>query len=149
MVKLDLPEFDYQIHKAEGKLWIFDIIRKKPVVLTPEEWVRQHIVHFFIRHLNYPKALIKIESGLKYNQLQKRSDVTVYNREGNPWLLMECKSPQLPLNQNVVMQAAVYNANLKAKFVAVSNGMKHVCYKVKQNSSETELLKTFPEYPIP
>lgn len=146
MVKLDLPGFDYQISKAEGKIWIFDIIRKKQVVLTPEEWVRQHIIHFFINHLKYPRSLIKIESGLKYNQLQKRSDVVVYDRNGKPWLLMECKAPDLQLNQNVVMQAAVYNNDIKAKYIAISNGMQHVCYEVKENVLETELLKSFPEY---
>lgn len=146
MVKLDLPGFDYQVSKAEGKIWIFDIIRKKRVVLTPEEWVRQHIVHFFINQLNYPKSLIKIESGLSYNQLQKRSDVVVYDRTGSPWLLMECKSPGLQLNQSVVMQAAVYNQNIRAKYIAVSNGMKHACYEVKGDVTETELLKNFPEY---
>lgn len=147
MVKLDLPGFDYQVSKAEGKIWIFDIIRKKRVVLTPEEWVRQHIIHFFINQLKYPKSLIKIESGLTYNRLQKRSDVVVCDREGKPWLLMECKSPELPLNQNVIMQAAVYNQNIRAKYIAVSNGMKHVCYEVKEDVSETGLLKSFPEYP--
>ncbi len=146
MVKLDLPGFDYQISKAEGKIWIFDIIRKKQVVLTPEEWVRQHVIHFFINHLKYPRSLIKIETGLKYNQLQKRSDVVVYDREGKPWLLMECKAPDLKLNQNVVMQAAVYNNDIKAKYISISNGMQHVCYEVKKNASETELLKSFPEY---
>lgn len=146
MVKLDLPGFDYQVSKAEGKIWIFDIIRKKRVVLTPEEWVRQHIIHFFINQLNYPKSLIKIESGLTYNRLQKRSDVVVHNREGKPWLLMECKAPDLQLNQNTIMQAAVYNQNICAKYIAVSNGMKHVCYEVKDDVSETELLKSFPEY---
>lgn len=146
MVKLDLPGFDYQISKAEGKIWIFDIIRKKRVVLTPEEWVRQHIVHFFIDQLKYPKSLIKIESGLTYNQLQKRSDVVVYDREAKPWLLMECKAPDLKLNQNTIMQAAVYNNEVKAKFIAVSNGLQHVCYEVKENVSETVLLKNFPEY---
>lgn len=147
MVKLDLPGFDYQVSKAEGKIWIFDIIRKKRVVLTPEEWVRQHIIHFFINQLKYPKSLIKIESGLTYNRLQKRSDVVVCDREGKPWLLMECKSPELPLNQNVIMQAAVYNQNIRAKYIAVSNGMKHVCYEVKEDVSETGLLKSFPKYP--
>lgn len=147
MVKLDLPGFDYQVSKAEGKIWIFDIIRKKRVVLTPEEWVRQHIIHFFINQLKYPKSLIKIESGLTYNRLQKRSDVVVCDREGKPWLLMECKSPELPLNHNVIMQAAVYNQNIRAKYIAVSNGMKHVCYEVKEDVSETRLLKSFPEYP--
>lgn len=148
MVKLDLPGFDYQISKAEGKLWIFDVIRKKPVVLTPEEWVRQHIVHFFINTLKYPRSLIKIETGVKYNRLQKRSDVVVYDREGNPWLLLECKAPELQLNQTVVMQAAVYNATTKAKYVAVSNGLKHVCYQTQPDVAEIALLKEFPEYPI-
>lgn len=146
MVKLDLPGFDYQISKAEGKIWIFDIIRKKRIQLTPEEWVRQHIIHFFINQLNYPKALIKIESGLTYNRLQKRSDVVVYSRDGKPWLLMECKSPDLALSQNTIMQAAVYNQTIGARYIAVSNGLKHVCYEVKQDVSETALLKSFPEY---
>lgn len=146
MVKLDLPGFDYQVSKAEGKIWIFDIIRKKRVVLTPEEWVRQHIVHFFIHQLNYPKTLIKIESGLTYNRLQKRSDVVVYDREGKPWLLVECKSPDIQLSQSTLMQAAVYNQDIGAKYIAVSNGMKHVCYEVKKNVSETGLLKNFPAY---
>lgn len=147
MVKLDLPGFDYQISKAEGKLWIFDIIRKKPVVLTPEEWVRQHIVHYFIDQLTYPKSLIRIEGGLKFNQLQKRSDVVVFNRQGKPWLLMECKSPEMKLSQNTIMQAAVYNNNIQAKYIALSNGMQHVCYEVKENVADVELLKAFPGYP--
>lgn len=146
MVKLDLPGFDYQISKAEGKLWIFDVIRKKQVVLTPEEWVRQHMIHYFMNQLSYPKSLIKIEGGLKYNQLQKRSDIVVFNREGSPWLLMECKSPEIQLTQHTVMQAAVYNNNIKAKYLAISNGMQHACYEVKENVSEVELLRTFPKY---
>lgn len=146
MVKLDLPGFDYQISKAEGKLWIFDIIRKKQVVLTPEEWVRQHIIHYFINQLNYPKSLIRIEGGLKYNQLQKRSDVVVFDREGKPWLLMECKSPERKLSQNTIMQAAVYNNNIKAKYIALSNGLQHACYEVKEQVVNVEVLKTFPEY---
>lgn len=147
MVKLDLPGFDYQISKAEGKLWIFDVIRKKAVMLTPEEWVRQHIVHFFINALKYPRSLIKIETGLTYNQLQKRSDVVVFDREGNPWLLLECKAPEVALNQQTVMQAATYNANVKARFIAISNGLKHVCYEVQQDVVEIKLLKEFPAYP--
>lgn len=146
MVKLDLPGFDYQVSKAEGKIWIFDVIRKKRVQLTPEEWVRQHLVHFFINQLGYPRTLIKIESGLTYNTLQKRSDVVVYDREGNPWLLVECKSPEVQLTQDTVMQAAVYNQNIRARYIAVSNGLKHVCYEVKSDVSQTELLKSFPEY---
>lgn len=147
MVKLDLPGFDYQISKAEGKLWIFDVIRKKPVALTPEEWVRQHIIHFFINTLCYPRALVTIESGLKYNKLQKRSDVVVFDRTGQPWLLLECKSPDVVLDQKTVMQVSVYNQQVKAKFIAVSNGLKHICYEAQQDVDAIKLLKEFPEYP--
>ena len=146
MQQLNFSSFSFRFKNSENKVLIFDEIRKKFIILTPEEWVRQHVVHHLLYELKYPKSLIKIESGLKYNQLQKRSDVVVYNREGNPWLLMECKAPDLKLNQNVVMQVAVYNNDVKAKYIAISNGMQHVCYEVKQNVSETELLKTFPEY---
>ena len=95
MIKLNLPDFDYKLKKAEGKVWIFDVIRKKYLVLTPEEWVRQHVVHFLITHKKYPKALIKLEGGLNYNQLQKRSDIVVFDREGKPWMIMECKAPAI------------------------------------------------------
>src|SRR5690606_466079 len=74
MIKLNLPAFDYKLKKADGKVWIFDGIRKKYVVLTPEEWVRQHIVQYMLNHLKYPKSLIKVEASLMYNSLNKRAD---------------------------------------------------------------------------
>lgn len=144
MVALNLPEFDVKLKKSEGKVWIFDGIRKKYVALTPEEWVRQHLVHYFIDHLHYPKSLIKIEQGLKYNELQKRSDIIVFDRTGNPWMIVECKSPLVDLNQDTTQQVTVYNSNIQARYVTLSNGMKHVCYEM--NGSNVELLKNFPEY---
>jgi len=144
MVVLNLPEFDVKLKKSEGKVWIFDGIRKKYLVLTPEEWVRQHLIHYFMDQLNYPKSLIRIEQGLKYNQLQKRSDIIVFDRNGNPWMIVECKAPDVKLNQSSVQQVAVYNSSIKAKYVAVSNGMKHVCYEL--TGSNIVLLKNFPKY---
>lgn len=146
MLALNLPPFDVKLKKSEGKVWIFDVIRKKYVVLLPEEWVRQHVVHYFIHHLNYPKALIKIEQGLKYNQLQKRSDILVFDRSGNPWMIVECKSPEIQLSQQSVQQVAVYNADIKAKYVAVTNGLKHICYEASSDVNNIVMLKDFPQY---
>jgi len=147
MYKLNLPEFDYKLKKAEDKIWIFDGIRKKYIVLTPEEWVRQHFIQYLIQQRNYPKTLIKIEGGLVYNQLQKRTDIVVFNREGKPWMIVECKSPDVPLSPATLSQASVYNASLKAEFITVTNGMVHYCANVNWDERKTTLLNDTPFYP--
>jgi hypothetical protein len=146
MVNLNLPSFDYSIKKADGKVWIFDVIRKKFIVLTPEEWVRQHFIHYMINSLKYPKALVKVEGGLSYNQLQKRSDIVVYNREGVPWMIVECKSPDQKLNQQTLQQVSVYNNTLRATYIAVTNGLVHVCCKMDWDEKQSVLLDVFPQY---
>ncbi len=146
MIELNLPVFEYNLKEAEGKIWIFDIIRKRYIVLTPEEWVRQHFVHYIITELKYPRALIKIESGLQFNQLRKRSDIVVHNREGAPWMIIECKSPDQKLNQKTLEQVTVYNNTLKATYVSVTNGLIHLCCKVDWIERSNSLLKAFPEY---
>jgi hypothetical protein len=148
MLALNLPQFEVNLKKSEGKVWIFDGIRKKYMVLTPEEWVRQHLVNYFIHHLKYPRTLIQVERGLHYNQLQKRSDIIVYDRSGNPWMIVECKSPDVELNQKSILQVAVYNSDVKAKYVSISNGLKHVCYEAKPELNDVVLLKDFPEYNV-
>ena len=140
MVKLNLPSFEYKLRDANGKVWIFDGIRKKYVVLTPEEWVRQHFINHLVNHLGYPKALLKVEAGLKYNKLSKRSDIVVYNREGIPWMVIECKAPDLTIDEKSILQVSVYNKTLKAAYVVLTNGMKHLCFDVsKEIKSLTEL----------
>jgi hypothetical protein len=146
MVKLNLPEFEYNVKKAEGKVWIFDGIRKRFIVLTPEEWVRQHFVNYIITELKYPKALIKIESGLVYNKLSKRSDIIVYNREGTPWMVIECKASDQKLSQQTLQQVTMYNASMKAKYIVVTNGLQHLCCEINWDNRLTTLLKSFPEY---
>jgi hypothetical protein len=146
MVKLNLPEYEYSVKKDEGKVWIFDIIRKRFIVLTPEEWVRQHFVNFIISVLNYPKALMKIETGLVYNKLNKRSDIIVHDRRGSPWMVIECKAPDQKLSQQTLEQAAMYNASLKAKYIAVTNGLMHLCSEINWRERKTILLNEFPSY---
>jgi hypothetical protein len=146
MTPLNLPSHDFKIKKSEGKVWIFDGVRKKFVVLTPEEWVRQHFIHFLIDRQFYPKSLFRIESGLSYNKLQKRSDILLYDRKGKPWLLVECKSPSIKLTQKAFNQVAIYNMTIGAKYLAVTNGMVHYCYIAPQPGAEGKFLDDFPEF---
>lgn len=146
MQKLNLPSFEYNIREINGKAAIFDILRKKFVVLTPEEWVRQHFVNFLISHYKYPKSLIRLESGLKYNQLQKRSDIQVYDREGNIFLIVECKSADVKISQNTFEQVARYNFSLKARHIAVTNGLDHFCCSVDHEKSSYNFMKDLPVF---
>ena len=146
MDKLNLPPFEYSLKKEKGKVLILDIIRKKYLVLTPEEWVRQHFVHYMINHLRYPKSLFKVEGGLQYNQLQKRTDIVVFGRDGNPWMVVECKSPGQKLNSQTLNQASVYNQSLKAKYITITNGLSHYCCMVDWEQKKSSMLPALPAY---
>jgi hypothetical protein len=145
--KLNLPVFDATLKKEQGKVYIFDNIRKKYLVLTPEEWVRQHFINYLIQDHKYPKSLIRIEGGVSYNKLQKRSDILIYNRQGKPWMLIECKSPTIKLSQKAFNQVAVYNMTIGAKYVAVTNGIIHYCYAGTNEGGEVIFLDEFPHFP--
>ena len=146
MTPLHLPAGDFKVKKSEGKVWIFDGIRKKYVVLTPEEWVRQHFINYLIQNLHYPKSLFRIERSLTYNTLQKRSDILVYDRAGKPWMLVECKSPSIKLTQKAFNQAAIYNMTVGAKYVAVTNGMVHYCFLPPAGGHSPVFLDDFPAF---
>ncbi len=148
MYKLNLPEFEYTLKKDEGKVWIFDVIRKKFIVLTPEEWVRQHFVNYLIQEFKYPKSLIRIEGGLTYNQLQKRSDILVFDRQGNPWMIVECKAPTLKVSDSTFAQASVYNHTIKAQYISITNGLMHYCAETNWKEGSTKVLDQFPVYPV-
>jgi predicted type IV restriction endonuclease len=144
--RLNLPEFKPVLRKEQGKVFIFDLIRKKYIVLTPEEWVRQHLLHYLISHLQYPKSLFRVEGGLLYNQRQKRSDILVFDRGGKPWMLIECKSPAIKLNQKAFNQVAVYNMTIGARYLAVSNGMVHFCCEAVTPGQAPAYLNDFPPF---
>lgn len=146
MDKLSLPTFDFNIKESDGKTVIFDIIRKKYLILTPEEWVRQHFVHYLINHLGYVKTLISVEHGLKYNKLQKRTDIIVHDRKGDPLVLVECKAPEYNLNQKVLEQAMMYNRVLNAEYIIVTNGVEHSCLRVNSANKSVEYLSSLPFY---
>lgn len=147
MRELNLPPVSVEIKEFNSKYHIFDVIRKKYVALTPEEWVRQHFINYLIQHHNYPKGLIKIEGGLKYNQLQKRTDILVHDNKGAPYLLIECKSYDIKLGQKVIEQTAVYNKNLKAAFLLITNGLSHFCFSYNSSLEKYEIFHDIPSAP--
>jgi hypothetical protein len=124
--ELNLPAIAPQLSKEGEKVFIFDVLRKKNILLTPEEWVRQHWIHFLIASQGFPKGLVSAERGLVYNGLQKRTDLLVFDRQGSPYFLIECKAPEVEINQKVLTQAITYNQTLKCPFIGLSNGKKHV-----------------------
>ena len=146
MDKLNLPDFEIRTSVVNGKDAIFDIIRKKFVHLTPEEWVRQHFVHYLIDHLGYPRSLIKIESGLHYNRLAKRADIIIYNSEGRAVMVVECKSPSVRITQDSFHQAAIYNQELQAEFIVVTNGIEHHCSHIDFGSRTAHFISEIPGY---
>lgn len=148
MIPLNLPPFEHKVKKAEGKLWIFDVIRKKYVALIPEEWVRQHFLHYLIAQRNYPRSLIRIEGGLTYNQLQKRTDIVVFDRSGKPWMVIECKSPDVPVSEKTLFQASTYNATLRAKYISVTNGITHLFAGIDWENRTTSWLKELPPFGV-
>ena len=146
--KLNFPDFDFQIKTVEDKLMIFDGLRKKFVRLTSEEWVRQHMLLFLLECKKYPKSLIKVESGLKYNKLNKRSDILTYDNTGQPFLVIECKSPEISLDKNVLYQVSAYAKSLEVKYIGVTNGLDHYFWELDINSENTVALRDFPEYKV-
>ena len=144
--KLNLPPCELRLEMKEDQPYVFDVIRKKMIFLTPEEWVRQHFIHLLINHLNYPKSLIKVERGLTYFKSDKRSDITVFNRSGENFLLIECKSYKIEMGKSTLSQLATYNKVLNAKYVAITNGLKHFCWKQKEDRSVYDPLENFPVF---
>ncbi|HTF20038.1 MAG TPA: type I restriction enzyme HsdR N-terminal domain-containing protein [Chryseolinea sp.] len=146
MVPLNLPPYEHTLKREGDKVFILDMLRKKYLLLTPEEWVRQHFVHYLINDQGYPKALMKIEGGLKFNSLAKRSDIVVFTRTGNPWMLVECKAPDQKLRQATIEQAATYNHTLRAPFIVITNGMSHICCEVDWTTGTTKQLRSLPAF---
>ena len=128
MPPLHLPACPVVTRQEAGKTWIFDPLRRKYVVLTPEEWVRQHFVHLLLGAGGYARTLIRAETGVRVNRLARRTDLLVYTRTGDPYLLVECKAPAVPLTAGVFEQAARYNHTLQAPYLVLTNGLETRCW---------------------
>ncbi len=128
-MQLNLPQFTYKTKKIGELVYILDVFRKKYVVLTPEEWVRQHLLHYLVNELGYPKAAIAVEKQFKVGAKKKRFDALVYHQQ-KPVLLIECKSAVVAMSQPVFDQAARYNMAFGAEYMLVSNGLHHFFFKI-------------------
>ena len=129
MIKLNLPSYDYLVKKQNDAIYIYDLVRKKYILLTPEEWVRQHFLNYLITHISVPVSMISIESSLKYNKLSKRADILVYSNNGLPLLLVECKAPVVQLSADTLLQLSTYNQKLNAPYLAITNGITNYFWK--------------------
>ena len=146
MEPLNFPNYPLQLKTSENKTLIFDIIRKKYMVLTPEEWVRQHCLWFLIEEKKYPKSLINVEKQLILNNQKKRTDIVAFSNLGNPLLIVECKAPTIKINQDTFDQIARYNMQLNSEFLLLTNGLNHYCCKMDHKNQEYQFLSDIPNY---
>ncbi len=146
MDTLNLPQAALKIISKDGKQQVFDILRRKYVALTPEEWVRQHFVHYLISARGFPAECIGNEVSITLNGTRKRCDTVVYGRNAEPIMIVEYKSPQVEITQQVFDQISRYNIRLKVKWIIVSNGLQHYCCRIDYESGTSRFLKDIPSY---
>ncbi|MDR5590854.1 type I restriction enzyme HsdR N-terminal domain-containing protein [Christiangramia sp. SM2212] len=146
MQKLNFPQYSFRFKNNQNKIAVFDDLRKKFVILTPEEWVRQNCVRFLQIEKNYPLSLINVEKQLKIAGLTKRYDIVVFEPDGNIQLIVECKAPKIKINQDTFDQIARYNLTLKANYLMVTNGLEHYFCKMDYENENYLFLKDIPEY---
>jgi len=145
MQQLNFPHYSFRLKASENKTLIFDIVRKKYMVLTPEEWVRQHVIHFLHFEKNYPLSLMAVEKQVKINSLTRRTDIVIYNRKGKPHIIVECKAPSVAISQATFDQIARYNLELEAQFLMVTNGLHHYHCMMDHENKTYLFLQELPD----
>ena len=146
LIPLNLPPYPFKLTEKNGQLTVFDELRKKDIVITPEEWVRQHFVQYLIGEKQYPRSLIKLEGGLKLHGMAKRTDIVVFNSAGQKILLVECKAPSVAISQATFDQAARYNMVHKVTLMAVTNGLQHYYCRIDHANETYKFLEELPGY---
>lgn len=146
MQKLNFPTYSFRFKNSENKPYIFDEIRKKFIVLTPEEWVRQHTIQYLIQEKKYPKSYINVEKLVKVNDINKRYDIVIFNSSGSINLLIECKAPEVTIKQQTFDQIAQYNLVLKAEYLMVTNGLNHYFCIMDFENEKYTFLKELPDF---
>ena len=146
MQKLNFPKYNFRFKNNENKTLIFDIIRKKFVILTPEEWVRQHTLHFLITEKKYPVSYINVEKQLLLNDTVKRYDIVIFKNDGDVEIIIECKAPSISINQVTFDQIARYNLALNSNLLIVTNGLTHYFCKMDIKNKRYLFLRDLPKY---
>lgn len=143
---LNYPRTSLKLTKKENEVYVLCEFRKKKLLLTPEEWVRQHVLHFLIEHKSVPKNLIAAEYGIEVNKMSRRCDGVIFSRKGNAVAVIECKAPEIKLTQAVFQQIAQYNFNLRVDWLIMTNGLETIVAKVNQKTGEISYSEEIPEY---
>ena len=146
MYRLNLPQYEIKIGEKDGKRTIFDFLRRKYVALTPEEWVRQHFVHYLIEHKGYPKGLLGNEIEIRIGSKHLRCDSILYNKVAQPQMIIEYKAPTIKIQQKTFDQISAYNLLLKVDYLIVSNGLQHYCCKMDYEHQNYLFLQDIPDY---
>ena len=146
MPQLNLPNAVLKTKLVEGTTQVFDAVRKKYLVLTPEEWVRQHFIHYLNSEKKYPLGLMGVEQMVKYNEQSTRADIVLYTNEGKPNMIVECKGPKVKITQDAFNQIAKYNFKLRVDFLVVTNGIQHFCCSMDYESNKITFLEEIPSY---
>ncbi|MDT0607696.1 type I restriction enzyme HsdR N-terminal domain-containing protein [Croceitalea rosinachiae] len=146
MQALNFPTYHFRLKNTENSTYIFDVIRKKFVVLQPEEWVRQHVLCFLMETKGYPKSLINVEKQIIINGLRKRYDIIIFNKYGEIDILIECKAPDVDITQKAFDQIAIYNLKVNAKYIMVSNGINHYYCQINHEEEKYTFLKEIPDF---
>lgn len=146
MFQINLPAFDIKVSRRNGKTFVFDILRQRYITLTPEEWVRQHFVNFLIHHRGFPQQLLANEIELHLNGMSRRCDTVLYRKDLTPRLIVEYKSPKIPITQKVFDQISRYNQVLHVDYLIISNGMEHYCCRMDYERLSYSFLRDIPFY---
>jgi hypothetical protein len=146
LTALNLPRAPLRLSRKNEVISVFCVVRKKNLILTPEEWVRQHIIHYFIHQLVTPVGLISSEAGIRVNTLDRRCDILVYGNDKKVKVLVECKAPEIPINEKVLHQIAQYNSKIQADYLWLSNGIHHKFYFVNKVENKLVELESLPIY---
>ena len=146
MQKLNFPAYNFRFKNSENKVSIFDRIRKKFIILTPEEWVRQHTIQYLLEEKKYPKSHINVEKLIKVNDTNKRYDIIIFNPNGSILLIVECKSPSIKITQEVFDQIARYNLTLNAQYLMITNGIDHYYCQMDYAKKQYIFLENIPNY---
>ena len=145
IVPLNLPKTDLDISRSGDQLFVRCLVRKKKIVLTPEEWVRQHFIAYFLNDLSYPKGLLAVEKKIQYGAMEKRWDLATFMANQECFLLLECKAPSIPITKAVFEQSLTYFKGLQSRFLVLSNGIEHVIFKKEEDG--LKIVNEFPDYP--
>jgi len=146
MIALNFPGFRFRIVDNEGKFSIFDPVRKRYVALTPEEWVRQHVIQYLVQEKQVPLSLIRAEAEIRLYNTRKRFDLAVYDRNGQAMLVVECKAPSVPLSQEVLDQAVRYNLTMKVGFLMLTNGLQHIYCQIDTAAGAIRIIDNLPGF---